>query len=72
MHSVMLRLRSFLCLTIIHQASSRCKTWATEQGQMMEGVSSSLAVSVEASRSTLFYLEVPEHVLIDEIFWYKF
>ncbi|THC88848.1 hypothetical protein EYZ11_011708 [Aspergillus tanneri] len=38
-------------------------------GGMMDGVSSSLALSVEASRSTLLYLEAAAHVLVDGIFW---
>jgi hypothetical protein len=69
MHSVMLRLNYHLCMTIIHQASSRCKSWAKGQSGVMDGVSSSLALSVEASRSTLLYLEAAEHVLVDGIFW---
>ncbi|KAL4895156.1 putative C6 transcription factor [Aspergillus ambiguus] len=69
MHSVMLRLNYHLCMTIIHMASSRCKSWANGQAGMMDGVSSSLALSVEASRSTLLYLEAAEHVLVDGIFW---
>jgi hypothetical protein len=69
MHSVMLRLNYHLCMTIIHQASSRCKAWVNVQSRITEGVSSSLALSVEASRSTLCYLEAAEHVLVDGIFW---
>jgi len=68
MHSVMLRLNYYLCMSIIHQASSRCKAWQGGSG-MMDGVSSSLALSVEASRSTLCYLEAAEHVLVDGVFW---
>lgn len=68
MHSVMLRLNYYLCMTIIHQASSRCKAWMQGTG-MMDGVSSSLALSVEASRSTLCYLEAAEHVLVEGVFW---
>ncbi|EAW06511.1 putative C6 transcription factor [Aspergillus clavatus NRRL 1] len=69
MHSVMLRLNYHLCMTIIHQASSRCKAWVEGHGGMIEGVSSSLALSVEASRSTLLYLQAAEHVLVDGVFW---
>lgn len=69
MHSVILRLNYHLCMTIIHQASSRCKAWAKGQSGVMEGISSSLALSVEASRSTLLYLEAAEHVLVDGVFW---
>ncbi|PWY83666.1 Zn(II)2Cys6 transcription factor [Aspergillus sclerotioniger CBS 115572] len=69
MHSVILRLNYHLCMTIIHQASGRCRSWSKEQGGIMHGVNSSLALSVEASRSTLLYLQASEHVLIDGIFW---
>lgn len=69
MRSVMLRLDYHHCMAIIHQASSRCKAWAGSQSGVMEGISSSLALSVEASRSTIFYLQTAEHVLGDESFW---
>ncbi|CAI7621355.1 unnamed protein product [Penicillium bialowiezense] len=69
MHSVMLRLNYHLCMTIIHQASGRCKAWIQGQSGMMDGVSSSMALSVEASRSSLCYLEAAEHVVVDGVFW---
>lgn len=72
MHSVVLRLNYHLCMTVIHQASSRCKAWVNGQSGMMDGVSSSLALSVEASRSTLMYLRAAEHVLVSGAFWYVF
>ncbi|KAJ5758508.1 transcriptional regulator family: Fungal Specific TF [Penicillium odoratum] len=68
MHSVMLRLNYYLCMSIIHAASSRCQAWRQGNG-MLDGVNSSLALSVEASRSTLCYLEAGEHVLVEGIFW---
>ncbi|KAF9239540.1 transcriptional regulator family: Fungal Specific TF [Penicillium roqueforti] len=69
MHTVMLRLNYHLCMTIIHQASGRCKAWMQGQSGMMDGVSSSMALSVEASRSSLCYLEAAEHVVVDGVFW---
>ncbi|KAI9376625.1 hypothetical protein BJX61DRAFT_530779 [Aspergillus egyptiacus] len=69
MHSVILRLNYHLCMTIIHQASSRFKSLASGPGCIMDGISSSLALSVEASRSTLLYLEKAGHVLVDGVFW---
>ncbi|OQE13787.1 hypothetical protein PENFLA_c043G09707 [Penicillium flavigenum] len=69
MHTVMLRLNYHLCMTIIHQASGRCKAWMQGQSGMMDGVSSSMALSVEASRSSLCYLEAAEHVVADGVFW---
>lgn len=67
MHSLVQRLNYYLCMTVIHQAGSRCKAWIKGSGTM-DGVSSSLALSVEASRSTLCYLEAAEHVLIEGVF----
>jgi hypothetical protein len=68
MYSVVLRLNYYLCMAIIHQASNRCKAWMQGSG-MMDGVSSSLALSVEASRSTLCYLKAAEHVLVHGVLW---
>lgn len=69
MHSLVQRLNYHLCMTIIHQASSRCRAWSMTQSRMMEGVSLSLALSVEASRSTLTYLQATEHVVVGGAFW---
>jgi hypothetical protein len=69
MHSVMLRMNYYLCMSIIHQAGSRCKAWVNGSG-LVDGITSSLTLSVEASRSTLCYLESAEHVLVDGVFWY--
>ncbi|KAJ5385696.1 transcriptional regulator family: Fungal Specific TF [Penicillium cosmopolitanum] len=69
MHSVMLRLNYYPCISIIHRASSRCKAWQEGTGMTYE-VSSSLALSVEASRSALCYLQAAEHVPDDGTFWY--
>jgi len=53
----------------IHRATGRCQSWKQGSG-VMEGVSSSLAISVEASRSTLLYLRFAVHALLGEAFWY--
>ncbi|KAJ6020242.1 hypothetical protein N7499_003530 [Penicillium canescens] len=69
MHSVLLRLNYHFCMAIIHQASGRCKSWMEGQSGIVDGVSSSMALSVEASRSSLCYLEAAEHVVVDGVFW---
>ncbi|KAK4180684.1 putative transcription factor [Triangularia setosa] len=52
----------------IHRATGRCRAWGTHSevvpGEEMKGVSSSLALSVEASRSTLLYLRSALPVLL--------
>ncbi|KAK0702537.1 hypothetical protein B0T21DRAFT_342395 [Apiosordaria backusii] len=55
-------------VTTIHRATGRCQAWGTQSevvpGEEMKGVSSSLALSVEASRSTLLYLRSALPVLL--------
>ncbi|KAF4547734.1 Fungal specific transcription factor domain-containing protein 6 [Elsinoe fawcettii] len=53
---LMMRLEYHHVTAIIHQASSRCGSWAASHDNIAEGISSSLAVSVAASRSTLLSL----------------
>ncbi|KAH9203483.1 putative C6 transcription factor [Leptodontidium sp. 2 PMI_412] len=68
MRSIMLRLNYHYCMTIIHLATSRCELWLN-LGAILEGLGSSLAISVEAGRSTLLYLEAAEHIMDNGIFW---
>lgn len=70
MQAVMLRLEYHHCMAIIHQASGRCVAWTNNHNGIMEGVSSSLALSVEACRSSLAYLQTAQHVLPADSFWY--
>jgi hypothetical protein len=49
----MLRLAYYHCVTVIHQASSRCD----RAGPIPAGIASSTRLSIAASRSTLWYLE---------------
>lgn len=68
-YSVMLHLNYCQCIIAIHQASIRCKPSAGGHG-MEGGLSSSLALSVQASRSTLHLLKRAEHLLVGWAFWY--
>ncbi|KKY24923.1 putative c6 transcription factor [Phaeomoniella chlamydospora] len=68
-HVCLLRLEYYHCTAAIHQASNRCKTWFDKDSGVMEGVGSSLAISVEASRSTIRCLEASQDLLHDHIFW---
>ncbi|KAK1149630.1 hypothetical protein N8T08_005181 [Aspergillus melleus] len=51
MPSSIMQLQYHYCMATIHQASGRCSSWA--QNQNTHGPGSSLAISVEASRSLL-------------------
>jgi len=57
-------------LASIHRATGRCLAWGKEPCCEMDGVSSSLTLSVEASRSTLLYLRSAIHAILGEAFWY--
>lgn len=70
MKSLILRLEYHHCVAAIHRVSGRCRAWAGGQSGEMDGVSSSLALSVEASRSSLKYLRTAAHTLPGELFWY--
>ncbi|PNS17239.1 Origin recognition complex subunit 3 [Sphaceloma murrayae] len=56
LHHLMIRLEYHHVTSIIHQASSRCIAWADSAEMVAEGISSSVAVSVAASRATLLSL----------------
>ncbi|KAF7553418.1 hypothetical protein G7Z17_g3663 [Cylindrodendrum hubeiense] len=56
-------------MVTIHLASGRCRAMPNSNGGELEGVSSSLALSVEASRSTLSYLRAANHALFGGAFW---
>lgn len=71
-HSVIVRMDYHHCMAIIHQASGRCKAWASDQSNGVNGVSSSFALSVETSRSSLLCLQSVLHVLPNGTFWYVF
>lgn len=58
-------------MTMIHRVSGRCRMGAEdEKVSWNSGFQSSLALSVEASRSTLFYLRGAVTGLPSETYWY--
>lgn len=73
MRHITLHLEYHHLMTIIHRASERCSIFQTEKGIMERdlnlGVRSSIALSLEASRSTLIYLKAAIGGLASEAFW---
>lgn len=53
----------------IHQATSRCRAWTARESHEMDSVRSSLALAVEASRSTLLYLRTAFQGLLEAASW---
>lgn len=73
MERIMIHLEYHYLMAAIHRASGRCPSLpienSSERDMLDVGVLSSLELSVEASRSTLFYLRAAVHELADEAFW---
>ncbi|KAL2816936.1 C6 zinc finger domain protein [Aspergillus granulosus] len=68
--AVILRLGYYHCVTVIHQASSRCQILGADlAGPRLDGIASSTKLSITASRSTLFYLHKVLPVVNPECFW---
>lgn len=69
MHVIVNHFEYYYLMATIHRATSRCKAWANVEDGNMDGVGSSLELTVQASRSTLFYLRTAVHSLLGECFW---
>ncbi|KAJ9133264.1 C6 transcription factor (Fungal specific transcription factor) [Pleurostoma richardsiae] len=69
MQSIIIHIEYHYLMAAIHRASGRCRAWANRESGELEGVSSSLALSVEASRSTLLYLRAAMHARFSQAFW---
>jgi hypothetical protein len=69
MHYMMTNFEYHYLVASIHQATSRCRSWDDRESRELEGVSSSLALSVEASRSILLYLRTAAQALAGVAFW---
>lgn len=69
---VFMHLNYYCCVNLIHLAGGRCSAWRSGSTPMIEtldGVHSSLALSVEASRSLLLFLDDSEACISAASFW---
>lgn len=69
MLSSIMQLKYSHLLAAIHLACGHCKGWRDEGFDQMEGVSSSIAISVEASRSLLVHLHADIAFYPSQAFW---
>lgn len=69
MHATIIHFEYHYLLATIHRAVGRCRAWTDGAGSDVEGLRSSLSISVEASRATIFYLRQAIHHLLGETFW---
>ncbi|KAK1572870.1 fungal-specific transcription factor domain-containing protein [Colletotrichum navitas] len=69
MEEIILHFEYHYLMAMIHRASGRCRCWASGESSGLEGVSSSQALSVQASRSTLHFLRAAIHGVEQVAFW---
>lgn len=69
MHIIVIHFEYYYIMATIHRATSRCKAWGNGAAVDLDGVSSSLELCVQASRSTLIYLRDSIDMMMGEAFW---
>ncbi|KAK2015775.1 fungal-specific transcription factor domain-containing protein [Colletotrichum eremochloae] len=69
MEEIILHFEYHYLMAMIHRASGRCRCWASGESSGLEGVSSSQALSVQASRSTLHFFRAAIHGVEQVAFW---
>ncbi|KAJ6012637.1 hypothetical protein N7522_002992 [Penicillium canescens] len=69
---VLTHMNYYCCVNLIHLAGGRCSAWRSTSPVvgMLDGLHSSLALSVEASRSLLLFLDDSEARISAASFWY--
>jgi hypothetical protein len=67
--TLILRLDYLHCMAVIHQASNRGLRNPLNTHDTKAAIASSIALAVEASRSSLRYLDNAHHILSDGSFW---
>jgi hypothetical protein len=68
-HIIVIQLEYYFLLALIHSASGRCRAWVPSEMGHRTSVTSSQAIALQASRSTLVNLEAVAHVLNRGDFW---
>ncbi|OGE51249.1 hypothetical protein PENARI_c014G12358 [Penicillium arizonense] len=69
LRTLILRLDYLYCVAVIHRASNRCLETSMGFDGMETVIATSIALAVEASRSTLRYLQTAFHILNEGSFW---
>jgi hypothetical protein len=66
---MLLHLEYYQSLTMIHRVSTRCLVWKGRGGHKIAAITSSVDLCLEASRSTVQYLEASRYLPGGESFW---
>ncbi|OAA59704.1 c6 zinc finger domain containing protein [Niveomyces insectorum RCEF 264] len=76
LHRTVLHFEYHYLIATIHRAVGRCRAWGADgiagNGVEVKGLESSLLLSVEASRATIFYLRLAIDTLFEDAFWLVF
>lgn len=67
--ALIVRLEYHHCVTVIHQATSRCAGRGASAKGTRNGINTSTALAVQASRSSLRYLQITHHIIDRGSFW---
>ncbi|KAJ5538237.1 hypothetical protein N7494_007716 [Penicillium frequentans] len=67
--TLILRLDYLYCVTAIHRAGNRCLGTSMSSDGIESAIATSIALAVEASRSTLRYLQAAYHITNEGSFW---
>lgn len=68
-HIIVIHLEYYFLLALFHSASGRCRVWGGEEGAQAASVTSSQALALQASRSTIVKLGEVAHVFNSGDFW---
>lgn len=68
-HIIVIHLEYYFLLALFHSASGRCRVWGCDKGAQAANVTSSQALALQASRSTIVNLGEVAHVFNCGDFW---
>ncbi|PLB47723.1 hypothetical protein P170DRAFT_409980 [Aspergillus steynii IBT 23096] len=71
LQTAVLNMQYLYSVATIHQATTGCRAWIEDQGCTMEGVNSSLLISVEASRQLLRLINTLPASSLEGGFWFS-
>lgn len=65
----LLHLEYYQCLIMIHRASTRCSIWNNDYSHGLNAIESSVALCLEACRSTIHYMDASRNLVGSDNVW---
>jgi hypothetical protein len=69
MHVAIMHFEYYYIMSIIHSASGRCRAWTNDECTESSGMTSSQAIAVQASRSTVMHMRTIHELVNPHTFW---